>query len=136
MYVVSAFRRTLKSPAKNTMPESSRLQIAERQVGDVTVLGLTGEMLLDDGDLAFRRKIHELVESGRVRIVVDLGGVTYIDSSGIASFVEGYQRARKIKLQFGLVAASPAVLSVLKLARLDRVFPLHADLTSAYGAGA
>jgi anti-sigma B factor antagonist len=61
--------------------------------------------------------------------------VSYIDSSGIASFVEGYQRARKDRLQFGLVAASPAVLSVLNLARLESVFPLHTDLAAARAAG-
>ena len=77
------------------MPESSRLQIAERHVGDVTVLGLTGEMLLDDGDLGFRRKIHELVESGRVRIVVDLSGVTRIDSSGIGMLVAKVKTVRE-----------------------------------------
>jgi anti-sigma B factor antagonist len=65
----------------------SRLQIEERHVDDVTVLVLTGQMLLDDGDLAFRRQVNALVESGRIKIVVDLGDVTYIDSSGIGMMV-------------------------------------------------
>jgi anti-anti-sigma regulatory factor len=54
----------------------------------------------------------------------------------VASFVEGYQRARKERLQFGLVAVSPPVLAVLKLARLETVFPIHADLDAARAAAA
>jgi anti-sigma B factor antagonist len=61
----------------------SKLKVEERQAGDVTVLVLSGEMLLDDGDLVFRKLIHEQLEKGHVKILVDLAGVTYIDSSGV-----------------------------------------------------
>jgi anti-sigma B factor antagonist len=64
------------------MPDS-KLTIDEREAGDVTILTLTGQMLLDDGDLAFRKRIHELIERGRSKVVLELGGVTYIDSAGI-----------------------------------------------------
>ena len=50
----------------------SKLQIEERHVDDVTVIVLTGEMLLDDGDLAFRRQVETLANSGRLKILVDL----------------------------------------------------------------
>jgi anti-anti-sigma factor len=65
----------------------SKLTIDERQAGDVTVLVLTGQMLLDDGDLAFRKRIHDLVDRGFAKIVLDLGGVNYIDSSGVGMIV-------------------------------------------------
>ncbi len=61
----------------------SKLTIDERESGDVTILTLTGQMLLDDGDLAFRKRIHELIERGRTKVVLEMGGVTYIDSAGI-----------------------------------------------------
>ena len=61
----------------------SKLKIVERQIGDVTVLEMTGEVLLDDGDLAFGRQIDALLGAGRIKILVDLAGVTYIDSSGV-----------------------------------------------------
>jgi anti-sigma B factor antagonist len=44
-------------------------------------------MLLDDGDLAFRKRIHDLIDRGFAKIVLDLGGVTYIDSSGVGMIV-------------------------------------------------
>ena len=61
----------------------SKLTITERQAGDVTVLVLSGQMLLDDGDLAFRKRIHDLIDRGLPKVVLDLGGVTYMDSSGV-----------------------------------------------------
>ena len=64
------------------VPES-KLAITEREVGDVTILMFTGQILLDDGDLAIRKKVHELLDRGRLKILIDMGGVTYIDSAGI-----------------------------------------------------
>ena len=60
-------------------------------------------------------------------VLVDLSGVSYIDSSGIASLVEGFQLARSRKLRFGLVGVSKAAQQVLQLARLDKVFPIGLD---------
>ena len=65
----------------------SKLIIEERQTGDVTVLVLTGQMLLDDGDLVFGKRISDLIVRGRSKIVIDLGGLTYIDSSGVGMIV-------------------------------------------------
>ena len=61
-------------------------------------------------------------------LLVELSAVSYMDSSGVATLVEGYQTARKQSLEFGLVAVSPPAMNVLKLARLDKVFPIHASL--------
>ena len=65
----------------------SKLTIAERQAGDVTVLVLAGQMVLDDGDLVFGKRIRDLVDRGFARVVLDLGGVTYIDSAGVGMLV-------------------------------------------------
>ena len=51
--------------------------------------------------------------------------MNYIDSSGVASLVEGYQIAKKLSLKFGLVGISDTAMGVLKLARLDQVFPIY-----------
>ena len=77
-----------------------------------------------------RRQILQVIENG-TNLLVHLGNVTYIDSSGIASLVEGYQTAKKQQSDFALVSASEAVMSVIKLARLDKVFPMF-DSVEAY----
>lgn len=103
-----------------------------RDDGGFRVVALKGEV-----DLSWSSQIRQAILDGldaKRAVLIELSGVSYIDSSGIASFVEGYQRARKNRLQFGLVAVSPAVLSVLKLARLEDVFPLHTDFAAAHAA--
>lgn len=64
-------------------------------------------------------------------VVVDLSGVDYIDSSGIASLVEALQAANQKGTLFGLVAVPGQVARVLELARLDKVFAIHDNLTHA-----
>ena len=65
---------------------------------------------------------------------VDLAGVTYIDSSGVASLVEAFQAARKRRTGFALVSVGSAALRVLQLARLDKVFTIHETLADGLDA--
>lgn len=91
------------------------------------VVRFTGEIDLY-GTPHAREVILNCVKSGR-NTVIDLSAVTYIDSSGVASLVEGYQLAKNKQLEFGLVNTSEAVMNVLQLAHLDKVFSIHASLT-------
>jgi len=97
-----------------------------RDEGGYAVVELTGEVDLSCSPEA-RSTILKCLNSKR-NVLVDLSAVTYIDSSGVASLVEGYQTAKKGDLRFGLIGVSEAAMSVLQLARLDKVFPIHASL--------
>ena len=90
----------------------------ERQLG-VTVLVFEGQIDLSNGKGVRSVVLDALSGSGDV--MVDLSKVDYIDSSGIAHLVEGYQRARAAKKNFKIREASPQVLRVLKLTRLDGI---------------
>jgi anti-sigma B factor antagonist len=113
----------------------SKLTIAERQIGDVTVLALTGQILLDDGDLALRTRIHELVERGFAKVVLDLGGVTYIDSSGIGMMVAKLktlkERGGDMKL-LHLDRRAESLLSMLKLLILFETFQNEAEAVRSF----
>lgn len=69
-----------------------------------------------------------------VPVIVDLGAVDYIDSSGVAGLVEAYQHTRKSGQGFALAQVSTPALRVLQLARLDRIFPIHPTLDEAITA--
>src|SRR5438093_11724645 len=97
------------------MPATSRLQIVEHRAGDATVLVLTGDMTIDDGDLAFRKRIHELVEMGQVKLIVDLAGVGYIDSSGIGMLVAKAQTVRQNHGDIKLVRLTRRTQSLLAM---------------------
>ena len=90
--------------------------------GDVALVRVSGEV-----DLSWSQQLRKAILDalGKAKAVgVELSQVTYMDSSGIAALVEGFQTARSKGLKFALVSASSPVRSVLALARLDKVFPM------------
>jgi len=101
------------------------MDITIRNEGDFAVLALSGEVDLHYSPEA-RKQILALL-NGKNNVLVDLSAVSYIDSSGIASLVEGFQLARNKQLQFGLVGVSEAAMQVLQLARLDKVFQIRSQ---------
>ena len=107
------------------MPEQSKLTIEERQDGEITVLMLKGEITLDDGDLAFGRYVDRLIAAGRVKLIVNLGEVTYIDSAGVGMMVAEQKLVQKrngvMKLS-NLTARSHHLLAMLKLRTVFEVF--------------
>ena len=108
------------------------MDINIQKVSGHTVIALSGEVDLHYSPQA-REAILKHLQAGEP-VLVDLSGVTYIDSSGIASLVEGYQLAREQQLDFCLIGVSDAAMQVLKLARLDSVFPIHDDLEACLAA--
>lgn len=106
--------------------------VTERH-GDLLLIKLDGEV-----DLSWSGRVRDAILAAleKSSVGVDLGGVSYIDSSGIAALVEGLQTARDSDRRFVLVATSKPVLAVLELARLDRVFTLVPDLAGANAAEA
>ena len=97
-----------------------------RESEGALVVSFEGDVDLDTSPAA-RKVLLDCVRRKR-SVLVDMSRVSYIDSSGVASLVESFQSARNAGLLFGLVAVSETALRVLKLARLDLVFPIHATL--------
>jgi anti-sigma B factor antagonist len=105
----------------------TKLHIDERRLGDVVLLVLSGEMLLDDGDLAFRRRIHELVEQGRVKILVDLAGVSYIDSSGVGMMAAKLKTVRENGGDLRLLRLNARGNRLFSVAKLHSAFEIFTD---------
>ncbi len=96
------------------------------------IASLTGEIDLETSPQA-RKILLDTVDHCE-KILIDMASVTYLDSSGIATLVEAFQRAKKNGKHMAFIYLSPAVLRVLSLARLDKVFAIHADIESAIHA--
>ncbi|MGE5518135.1 MAG: STAS domain-containing protein [Bacteroidota bacterium] len=105
------------------------MKMETQERGTTVVVSLAGEIDLQHSPTV-RRQLMELMFERR-DVLVELAHVSYIDSSGIACLVEAYQMARKNANRFVLVAVSQAVLRVLQLARLDKVFTLVDNLDAA-----
>lgn len=109
----------------------SKLQIAEQQIDDVTVLTLTGQILLDDGDLVFRRQIHDVLGRGHRKIIVDLGGVTYIDSAGLGMMAGKLKTVREAGGDMKLVALTGKTQRLLAMVKLLSTFEVFEDQAAA-----
>ncbi|MSO85570.1 MAG: anti-sigma factor antagonist [Rhodospirillales bacterium] len=90
------------------------------------VIALEGDVDLKTSPDA--RKILLDAVGRNLPIVVDLSGVQYIDSSGVASLIEAFQKARKTGRKFVLAAVSDSALRVLNLARMDKVFAICSNV--------
>ena len=109
----------------------SKLTIDERPAGDVAVLVLGGQMLLDDGDLAFGKRIRDLVDRGFVKVVLDLGGVTYIDSSGVGMLVAKLKTLKEKGGDMKLANLNPRAESLFGMLKLFIVFERFEDEAAA-----
>ncbi|HJY86232.1 MAG TPA: STAS domain-containing protein [Candidatus Acidoferrales bacterium] len=98
------------------------MKTSTRQVGDATIVDVVGQIdLHSSSDL---RKVLQETLRGKTaaRVVVNLGRVDYIDSSGVAALVEGLKTSMGLKIRFVLCGLGPAVKELLKLTQLLSVF--------------
>lgn len=97
-----------------------------RQVGDVAVLDLSGKITIGEGDVVLRDKVHELLDAGKSKILLNLQSVTYMDSAGIGELVACYKRAREKGGAMRLLNPSGKVADLLQLTKLEQVFETFA----------
>jgi anti-sigma B factor antagonist len=97
------------------------LQISDRVVEGVTVLDMQGRLVLDETDL-FRRQMEDLIRESRVKIVLNLKGVTYIDSAGVGMMVGKYLSVRRQGGDVKLLHLSARSTRVMTITKLTTVF--------------
>jgi len=100
------------------------LKIEREASKDETVIAVAGDVDLYTSP-ELRKAVLKAIPKATGRLAVDLSGVNYIDSSGVATLVEGLRSAREHDTGFVLVNPSPAVTQVLELAKLDSVFEVR-----------
>ncbi|MCK4938831.1 MAG: STAS domain-containing protein [Rhodospirillaceae bacterium] len=110
------------------------MEIVISEKDGVNVVALEGEVDLQTSP-KLRDNLLECISANKP-LVVEMSGVSYIDSSGVASLVEAFQTARSKNLRFSLAALGDAPMRVLKLARLDGVFNIHETVEDAISSNA
>ena len=104
-----------------------------RDEAGIVVMAIVGDVDLESSPELRTALLSSLASAKSV--LVDMSGVTYIDSSGVASLVEAFQKARQSQAIFALASVSEAALRVLELARLDQIFAIHANVADGLKAG-
>jgi len=101
------------------------LQISARRIEMTTIFDITGDIDLANSPEIRKALLKEIKEIKTPRVVMNLVKVRYIDSSGVASLVEGLKASRDAGTRFILFGLSPAAREVLQLSRLLKIFEVH-----------
>jgi len=123
-------RETIGGPRK----KESEMKSSIRDLGDIRVIELSGKITIGAGDVKLRELISQAVEDDKNNIVLDLGGVTAIDSSGIGEMVACYTTVTKRGGQLKLMHLSPKITDILQVTQLITVFDVFDDEREALGS--
>jgi anti-sigma B factor antagonist len=99
----------------------------QRQVGPVTIVDLRGNIGLGAASLTLHRTIHDLIESGRTKIVLNFSQVDLIDSAGVGELVGAYLPVKNKGGELKFLNPTKNVHRVLQITQLDKVFEVYTD---------
>lgn len=107
------------------------LYATTREVGVITLVDLSGRIALGEGSALLRKTIRDLLDSGNNKILLNLGDVNYIDSSGIGELVSGFTAVRSRGGQLKLLHLTKKVHDLLQITKLFTVFDVYTDEPTA-----
>ena len=98
------------------------MDIKERVVGGVSILDLSGKVVLGEGDLQVKERIKDLLADGQRRILLNLAEVNYIDSAGLGSLISAYTTSKREGGSLKLVNLTKRIKDLLAITKLITVF--------------
>jgi len=107
------------------------LTIASREVDGVAVLDLSGRITLGEGSVQLRDEVRSLISKGKKNILLNMGDVNYVDSSGLGELVSAYTTAKNQQAEVKLLCLTKKVHDLLQLTKLYTVFDIYDDEASA-----
>ena len=110
------------------------IKVVTRQVNDVTIVDLSGQIKLGEGTSVLRDTVKDLLGKGQKKILLNLGNITYIDSSGIGELVSAFTSVRNQGGELKLLNLAKKVHDVLQITRLYTVFQVMDDEAGAIAA--
>ncbi|HKF58833.1 MAG TPA: STAS domain-containing protein [Blastocatellia bacterium] len=100
----------------------SQLSIKDREVGDVTILDLSGKITIGEGSVQLREAVRRLLDEGKKKILLNLGEVAYVDSSGIGELVSSYTTTNNQGGHLKLLNLTKKIQDLLMITKLLTVF--------------
>lgn len=105
----------------------SALIATTREVGPIKIVDLSGRIALGEGSALLRKTIRDLLEDGSTMIILNLGDINYIDSSGIGELVSGFTAVRSRQGELKLLNLTRKVKDLLQITKLFTVFEVYTD---------
>jgi anti-sigma B factor antagonist len=103
------------------------LTTSTRQIGDVTIVDISGRIVLGEESGALRELVSDLLSKGQKKILFNLGDVHYIDSSGLGNLISAFTRVRKQGGELKLLNLTNKVQDLLQITRLYTAFDIKDD---------
>ena len=103
----------------------------QRQVGPVTIVDLRGNIGLGPATQTLRRAIHDLIESGRTKIILNFSQVELIDSAGVGELIGAYGPVKAKGGDLKFLNPTKTVHRVMQITQIDKVFEVYTDEQSA-----
>ena len=110
------------------------MKAISRQVNGVTIVDLSGRITLGQGSVVLRDTVKDLSAQGHNKILLNLGDITYIDSSGIGELVNALTSIRTAGGELKLINLNKKVHDLLHITKLYKVFDIQDDEAAAIGA--
>ena len=107
------------------------MKLATRDVSGVTIVDLSGKITLGEGGITLREEVRKLLAEGKKKIVLNLGEVNYIDSSGLGELVSAYTAVKNAGGELKLLNLTSKVRDLLVITKLVTVFDVKDDEASA-----
>ena len=107
------------------------IEFSTRQADDITIVDLKGRITLGEGTVTLRDAVHDLLSKGKKRILLNLGDVNYVDSSGIGELVSGFTTVTNSGGNLKLLNLNKRVKDLLQITKLYTVFDVHEDEAGA-----
>jgi anti-sigma B factor antagonist len=107
------------------------LKLSNRQVDGVTIVDCSGRITLGEGSVVLRDAVKELLSKGDKKLLLNLGDVNYIDSSGIGELVSAYTTVKNQGGELKLLNLTKKVHDLLQITKLYTVFDVRDDEASA-----
>ena len=107
------------------------LKVSTRQVDGVSIVDCSGRITLGEGSIVLRDTVKDLLGKGQKKILLNLGDVNYIDSSGIGELVSAYTTAKNQGGELKLLKLTKKVHDLLQITKLYTVFDVKDDETAA-----
>jgi anti-sigma B factor antagonist len=108
-----------------------KMQVATRQADGITILDVSGRIIVGEGNVVLREMVREVVEKGGKRILLNLYQVDYVDSSGLGELVRIHTTLRKAGGQMKLVNLTKKVQDLLQMTSMNTVFDIQKNEASA-----
>ena len=109
----------------------AELDVKERQAGDVTILDLSGEVRIGEGSISLRDSIRNLADEGKKKVLLNLAGVKYMDSSGVGELIANYTTIKRNGGQLKLLNLTDRIQNLLVITKLLTVFDAYEDEAEA-----